>query len=100
MKHHHDIIIRPVLSERSYDNMAKKKYTFIVANDANKYQIRQAVEDAFGVTVEKVNTLNRPGSLKKMGRTQGMTPDTKRAIVRLTENSKGIEFFEGMAQKG
>ena len=56
MSHHHDIILRPVLTERSYDNMAKKKYTFIVANDANKYQIRQAVEAAFGVTVEKVNT--------------------------------------------
>jgi len=100
MTHHHDIIIRPVLTERSYDNMAHKKYTFVVANDANKYQIKQAVEEAFGVTVAKVNTLNRLGSLKKQGRTQGMTPDTKRAIVRLTAASKGIEFFEGMAQQG
>lgn len=100
MSQHHDIIIRPVLTERSYDNMSKKKYTFVVANDANKYQIKQAVEQAFGVTVEKVNTLNRSGSLKRMGRTQGMTSDTKRAIVKLTANSKGIEFFEGMAQQG
>jgi large subunit ribosomal protein L23 len=100
MNHHHDIIVRPVLTERSYDNMAKKKYTFIVANDANKQQIKQAVESAFGVTVEKVNTLNRRGSLKRQGRTQGMTPDTKRAFVKLTDASKGIEFFEGMAQQG
>jgi large subunit ribosomal protein L23 len=100
MTHHHDILIRPVLSERSYDDMAKKKYTFIVAGNANKYQIRQAVEEAFGVKVEKINTLNRRGSLKRQGRTQGMTPDTKRAIVKLTAASKGIEFFEGMAQQG
>ena len=100
MINHHDVIIRPVLTERSYDNMAKKKYTFVVANDANKYQIKKAVEQAFGVTVEKVNTLNRPGYMKRMGRTQGMTSDTKRAIVKLTADSKGIEFFEGMAQQG
>ena len=100
MIHHHDIIIRPVLTERSYDDMAKKKYTFVVATDANKYQIRQAVEAAFGVNVEKVNTLNRRGSMKKQGRTQGMTNDTKRAVVKLTAASKGIEFFEGMAQQG
>jgi large subunit ribosomal protein L23 len=100
MSHHHDIIIRPVLTESSYDNMAKKKYTFIVANDADKQQIKQAVEAAFGVTVAKVNTLNRRGSMKKQGRTQGMTSDTKRAIIRLTATSKGIEFFEGMAQQG
>lgn len=97
---HHEIIIRPVLTERSYDNMSHKKYTFVVANDANKRQIKQAVEEAFGVTVEKVNTLNRPGSMKRMGRTQGMTPATKRAVVKLAEGSKGIEFFEGMAQQG
>jgi large subunit ribosomal protein L23 len=100
MSSHHDIIIRPVLTERSYDNMAKKKYTFIVASDANKFQIREAVEQAFGVKVAQVNTLNRRGSLKRQGRTQGMTSDTKRAIVRLTEESRGIEFFEGMAQQG
>jgi large subunit ribosomal protein L23 len=100
MSHHHDIIIRPVLTERSYDNMAKKKYTFIVANNANKIQIKQAVEQAFNVTVEKVNTLNRPGYMKRMGRTEGMTPATKRAVVKLTPESKGIEFFEGMAQQG
>ena len=93
-----DIIIRPVLTERSYDNMALKKYTF-VAQDANKYQIKKAVEDAFNVKVEQVNTLNRRGRLKRMGRTAGMTPDTKRAIVKLTEDSRGIEFFEGMAQQ-
>jgi large subunit ribosomal protein L23 len=100
MTHHHDIILRPVLTERSYDNMSKKKYTFVVANEANKYQIKKAVEEAFGVEVEKVNTLNRSGSMKRMGKTSGMTSDTKRAIVKLTATSKGIEFFEGMAQQG
>jgi large subunit ribosomal protein L23 len=99
MSHSHDIIIRPVLTERSYDNMAHKKYTFIVAPDANKFQIKKAVEDAFGVKVEKVNTLNRPGHIKRQGKTSGMTSDTKRAIVKLTASSKGIEFFEGMAQQ-
>jgi large subunit ribosomal protein L23 len=100
MSNAHDIIIRPVLTERSYDNMAHKKYTFIVATGANKYQIKKAVEEAFGVNVEKVNTLNRPGSMKRMGKTKGMTSDTKRAVVKLTATSKGIEFFEGMAQQG
>lgn len=99
MSHSHDIIIRPVLTERSYDNMSHKKYTFIVATGANKFQIRKAIEDAFGVKVEKVNTLIRPGHLKKMGKTSGMTNETKRAIVKLTASSKGIEFFEGMAQQ-
>ncbi len=98
MNSHHDIIIRPVLTERSYENMANKKYTFIVAPDANKYQIKAAVEQAFGVKVAQVNTLNRKGSMKRMGKTQGMTSDTKRAVVKLAEDSKGIEFFEGMAQ--
>ncbi len=99
MKTAHDIIIRPVLTERSYDNMALKKYTFVVDKAANKYEIKKAVEDAFGVKVAQVNTLNRPGHLKRMGRTAGMTPDTKRAIVKLTAESRGIEFFEGMAQQ-
>ena len=61
MKTAHDIIIRPVLTERSYDNMALKKYTFVVDKAANKYEIKKAVEDAFGVKVAQVNTLNRPG---------------------------------------
>ena len=99
MKSAHDIIIRPVLTERSYENMAAKKYTFIVANDANKYDIKRAVEEAFGVKVEKINTLNRPGHMKRMGRTSGMTAETKRAVVRLTADSRGIEFFEGMGQQ-
>ncbi len=96
---HQDIIIRPVLTERSYDNMSHKKYTFIVAPGANKFQIKRAVEEAFGVKVARVNTMNRPGHEKRMGRTTGMTSDTKRAIVKLTAESKGIEFFEGMAQQ-
>lgn len=94
-----DIIIRPLLTEHSYANVAQKKYTFEVARNANKYQIRWAVEKLFdGVKVEKVNTLYRKGQLKRMGRTQGYTADRKLAVVKLTAQSKGIELFEGMAQ--
>lgn len=94
-----DIIIRPVLTEQSYANMAERKYTFEVARDANKFQIRQAVEELFaGVKVDKVNTMYRKGQLKRMGRYQGYRPTRKLAIVKLAQDSKGIEFFEGMAQ--
>ena len=94
-----DIIIRPVLTEKSYDNMAEKKYTFEVAKNANKTQIRWAVETLFaGTEVEKVNTLYRKGKTKRMGRYEGTTTTRKYAVVKLTADSKGIEFFEGMAQ--
>ena len=73
--------------------------TLVVAPGANKFQIKAAVEEAFGVKVARVNTLNRPGHEKRMGRNTGMTNDTKRAIVKLTAESRGIEFFEGMAQQ-
>lgn len=94
-----DIIIRPVLTENSYANMAERKYTFEVARDANKYQIREAVEALFaGTKVQNVHTLYRKGQLKRMGRTQGYRPTRKFAIVKLAPESKNIEFFEGMAQ--
>ena len=76
--------------------VAEKKYTFKVANDANKIEIAQAVEELFGVSVSKVNTVSVRGRLKRMGRNEGYRPDWKKAIVTLTESSKTIEFFEGM----
>ena len=98
MKSPYDIIIRPVLTEKSYDGMADKKYAFEVKIDANKTEIRQAVETIFGVKVESVNTMRIEGKLKRQGRTQGRRPERKKAYVKLTEGSKPIEFFEGMAQ--
>ncbi len=92
-----DIIIKPVLTEKGYDGIATKKYTFIVKKDANKTQIKQAVEKVFGVKVESVNTVNCKGKLKRMGRHEGYTPDYKKAIVQLKEDSKSIEFFEALA---
>jgi large subunit ribosomal protein L23 len=97
MKSPYDIVLRPVLTEKSYDNVQERKYTFIVAKTSNKSEIKTAVEQIFDVEVEKVNTINRKGKKKRMGRYQGYRPNTKRAIVKLTENSKTIEFFEGMA---
>jgi large subunit ribosomal protein L23 len=98
MKHIHDVIIKPVLSEKSYDLIPVKKYTFQVDRRANKIQIRQAVEEIFGVQVKSVTTANQKGKLKRQGRTQGFRPDTKKAYVTLTEESKKIEFFESMSQ--
>lgn len=96
MKSPYDIIRKPVLTEESYDSIVDKKYTFIVDRHATKPQIKIAVEKIFGVKVEKVNTLNRKGKKKRMGRFEGYKPDTKRAIVKLTQDSKTIEFFESM----
>ena len=96
MKTPYDIILQPIVTEKSMDDAAQKKYTFKVAKTANKTEIKNAVEAAFGVTVEKVNTANFDGKLKRQGRTQGMTPSYKKAIVKLTESSKAIEFFEGI----
>lgn len=92
----YDIIKKPVVSERSMDYMADKKYTFIVDMRANKTEIKKAVETIFGVKVEKVNTVRVIGKYKKMGAHIGKRPDRKKAIVKLTPESKGIEFFEGM----
>ena len=93
----YDIIIEPVLSEKSYDGIAEKRYTFKVAKNANKTQIKDAVEQIFGVEVAKVNTSNYDGKVKRMGRHEGRTASYKKAIVTLTENSKAIEFFESLA---
>ena len=91
-----DIIIKPVLTEKGYDGIASKKYTFYVKKDANKTQIKLAVEKIFGVQVAKVNTLTCKGKLKRMGRNEGYTPARKKAIVQLKEDSKGIEFFDSL----
>ena len=98
MKSGYDIIIRPVLTEKSYAEMANKKYTFRVAINANKTEIKNAIEEVFpGVKVESVNTMRTEGKIKRQGRTQGRTPEVKKAIVTLKKDSKGIPFFEGMA---
>ncbi|HCS74716.1 MAG TPA: 50S ribosomal protein L23 [Clostridiales bacterium] len=98
MKDPHDIIIRPVLSEKSYDEMPDKRYTFIVDPRANKTEIKKAVEVIFGVKVQSVNTLRQLGKLKRVGAHTGRKPSFKKAYVKLTAESKEIEFFEGMAQ--
>ena len=92
----HDIIIRPVITEKSMLGIAEKKYTFEVAKTATKIDIANAVEEAFKVKVAKVNTVSVRGRLKRQGRTQGYTKSWKKAVVTLTEDSKSIEFFEGM----
>ena len=93
----HDIIIKPIVSEKSMDQLADRKYTFKVAIGANKIEIKKAVEEIFGVTVEKITTVRVLGKVKRMGATSGKRADWKKAIVKLTEGSKTIEFFDGMA---
>ena len=92
-----DILIRPLLSEKSYSEIANKKYVFVVAKDTNKTEIKLAVEKLFGVEVEYVNTVNCRGKLKRMGRNEGYTPAYKKAIVQLKADSKSIEFFDSMS---
>ena len=91
-----DIIVRPIITENSMEGIADRKYTFRVANFANKIEIKKAVEKLFGVKVEKVNTISVKGKKKRMGRSEGYTSDWKKAIVTLTADSKTIEFFDGM----
>ena len=101
MKDPHDIIVRPVLTEKAYEGIAEKRYIFEVPVTATKTEIRLAVEAVFaadGVKVAKVNTVRTIGKMKRQGRTQGMTPETKKAYVILKKDSKPIKFFEGMAQ--
>ena len=98
MKSPYDIIKKPVLTEKSYDQMAEKCYTFEVDVHANKTEIRKAIEAVFGVKVDSVNTLRQEGKIKRQGRTQGRTPEVKKAYVTLKKDSKPIKFFEGMAQ--
>ena len=92
-----DIIIRPVLTEKSYAGIQSKKYVFEVDKKATKSQIKNAVEQNFDGKVEKVNTVNVDGKLKRQGRTQGYTADYKKAYVKLTADSKSIEFFDSLS---
>lgn len=96
MKNVRDIIKRPVITERSTEVMGDKKYTFEVDYKANKTQIKDAIEEIFGVKVEKVNTINRQGKFKRVGRYTGTTARKKKAIVTLTADSKELDFFEGV----
>ncbi|WP_031517212.1 50S ribosomal protein L23 [Desulfofalx alkaliphila] len=95
MKNPRDIIKKPVISEKSTELLADNKYTFWVDNDANKVEIKQAVESLFKVKVEKVNTINVKGKRKRVRQFVGKTPDRKKAIVSLREGDK-IEIFEGL----
>ena len=93
----YDIIIEPILSEKSNDGIAEKKYTCKVAKSATKTDVKRAVEAVFGVKVARVNTVNVNGKKKRMGRSEGMTSAYKKAIVMLAPDSKGISFFESLA---
>ena len=96
MRSAYDIILEPVISEQSMDVAMDKKYTFKVATDANKTQVKHAIEEIFGVEVARVNIMNYDGKIKRMGRFVGRTAAYKKAIVTLTEKSKEIEFFQGL----
>ena len=91
----YDIIRRPIITEQSMDQTADRKYTFEVAKGANKIEIKKAVEEVFGVKVEKVTTMNYIGKPKRQGVFQGKRADWKKAVVKLKEGSKTIELFEG-----
>ena len=93
----HDIIIKPILSEKSYADIANKKYYFKVAKKATKTQIKNAVEEIFKVKVASVNTLNVYGKIKRQGRTEGLTGNYKKAVVQLSRDSKSIEFFDSLS---
>ena len=91
-----DIILRPIITEESMMGVSDKKYTFKVAKDANKIEIAKAVEELFGVKVAKVNTTTVNGKMRRYGRFEGYKASWKKAVVTLTEDSKTIEFFDGM----
>ena len=98
MKSAYDIVIRPIITEQSMEDLDIKKYAFEVAKDANKIEIKKAIEEIFDVTVIKVNTINVIGKEKRTGAyPKGKTASWKKAIVKLSEDSKNIELFEGMA---
>ena len=97
MKTAYDIIMKPIITEQSMEATEDKKYVFQVANDANKIEIKKAVEEIFGVKVEKVNTIRMEGKMKRTGAyPAGRRAEYKKAVVTLTADSKTIEFFEGM----
>ena len=94
---YYDVILKPVITEKSMNQMAEKKYTFLVHPQATKSQVKEAVEKMFeGTKVASVNTMNSVGKKKRRGRTVGTTAKTKKAIVQLTADSKDIEIFEGL----
>ena len=94
---YYDVILKPVITEKSMSGMGDKKYTFLVHTQANKSQIKEAVEKMFeGTKVKKVNTINYDGKKKRRGMVVGKTAKTKKAIVKLTEDSKDIEIFSGL----
>lgn len=94
---YYDVLLKPIITEKSMDQMAERKYTFSVHTEATKIQIREAVEKMFsGTKVQRVNTMNKAGKNKRRGATSGKTAKTKKAIVTLTEESKEIDFFESM----
>lgn len=97
MKTAQDIVLRPVITERSMEGVQNKRYTFRVAGDANKIEIAKAVEELFKVNVSKVNTVHVRGRKKRVGAHVGYKPSWKKAIVTLKPNSKGIDFFDGMS---
>ena len=96
MRTSYDVILKPVISETSMADAQVKKYTFKVAVDANKTEVKHAIEEIFDVEVKKVNIMNIKGKLKRMGRTAGYTAASKKAIVTLTADSKEIEFFQSL----
>ena len=96
MKSVYDVIRRPIVTERSVEGASEHKYTFEVAREANKIEIKKAVEEIFGVDVESVHTMNYDGKARRQGYTHGRTSAWKNAIVTLKEGSKGIEFFESL----
>ena len=96
MRTSYDVILKPVISETSMADAQLKKYTFKVAVDANKTEVKNAIEEIFDVEVKKVNIMNIKGKLKRMGRTAGYTAASKKAIVTLTADSKEIEFFQSL----
>ncbi len=98
MKSPYDIIKKPVLTEKSYDHLPDKTYTFEVDKNANKIQIKSAVEEVFGVKVASVNTINSDGKKRRQGAHVGRTASSKKAYVKLKKDSKGIEFFDSISQ--
>jgi len=96
MRSPYDIIIKPIVTEKSMMGMEDNRYTFKVLKDANKTEIKLAIEEAFGVKIAKINTMNVKGKVKRQGRFVGKRADWKKAIVTLTADSKAIELFEGM----
>jgi len=94
---YYDVILKPIITEKSMNGLAERKYTFLVHPEANKSQVKEAIEKMFpGTKVEKVNTMNIQGKTKRRGMIVGKTAKTKKAIVKLTKDSKEIEIFSGL----